>query len=109
MNHPTIIKTKDPFRAAYLLRYGEFKKSQTLEDNSTLYVLAGEKLFEEDFRYRTGYAVINPLLLKESYDLLLELSSKNREDSEPFELIELAEDEEEIDLLSDTDEKEEEL
>jgi hypothetical protein len=107
MNHPTVIETKDPFRAAYLLRYGEFKHSR-MEDNSTLYVLAGEKLFEEDYRYRTGYASVNPLLLKESYELLLELSSKNREDSEPFELIELADDEE-IDLLADDDEKEEEL
>jgi hypothetical protein len=107
MNQPTIIETKDPFRAAYLLRYGEFKKSRMLEDNSTLYVLAGEKLFEEDYRYRTGYASVNPLLLKESYELLMELSGKDT-DSEPFELIELADDEE-IALLADDDEKEEEL
>jgi hypothetical protein len=108
MNRPTIIETKDPFRAAYLLRYGEFKKSLKIEGASTIYTIAGEKLFEEDYRYRTGYASVNPLLLKASYELLMELSAK-----EEVELVPLGEDEldlladeaeEEIDLLTDEEE-----
>jgi hypothetical protein len=103
MNRPTVIETKDPFRAAYLLRYGEFKKSLKTDDAGTLYVIAGEKLFEEDFRYRTGYASVNPLHLKESFELLMELSKKEEDaDCEEIELVELAE--EKIDLLADEEE-----
>ncbi len=63
-----LISTKDPFRAAYLLRFGTFKESK-MENNEKIYVLEGENLFEEDFRYRTGYALVNPLLLKEAFEL----------------------------------------
>ncbi len=108
MNKTKTLLVDDPFRAAYLLRFGKYKKTQ-FKDGQRCYVIEGEMLSEEDYRYRTGYAMVNPLSLRESFYLLKELSEENdpfssleiEEDEEPFELLD---DTEEIDLLADEEE-----
>ncbi len=114
MNPTTTIETKDPFRAAYLLRYGKYKETLR-RDKGAVYVIEGDKLSEEDFKYRTGFAFINPLLFKEAYKLLLELSRKNQVALEEIDLFAVADDddnsidsesetEDEIELLSENEE-----
>lgn len=81
MNRKTVL-TDDPFRAAYLLKFGSFQESK-FKNNRRVFILEGENLLEEDFKYRTGNAQVNPLVLKESYQLLLELSDVDEnEDTE---------------------------
>ena len=63
MNKTQTLVINDPFRAAYLLRFGKYKKTQ-FKDGQRCYVIEGEMLSEEDYRYRTGYAMVNPLSLR---------------------------------------------
>ena len=86
MNKTQTLVINDPFRAAYLLRFGKYKETKT-KDGQRCYVIEGEMLSEEDYRYRTGYAMVNPLSLRESFYLLKELSGEE-DNEEPFELIE---------------------
>ena len=97
MNKTQILSVDDPFRAAYLLRFGQYKETK-LENGRRCFLIEGEAgiLAEENYRYRTGSALINPLSLKESFDLLKELSGDNE-----IELEELTEP-----ILIDGEEKE---
>ena len=106
MNRTRIKIFDDPFRAAYLLMFGRYKETR-FEGDQRCVVIEGEgqTLSEENYRYRTGYALVNPLSFKESLRLLEELG---KEDENPFDLINEdlfegteAEDTEEIDLLTE--------
>lgn len=65
MNKIQTLVVDDPFRADYLLRFGKYKETR-LKNGQRCYVIEGETLSEEDCRYRTGYAMVNPLFLRES-------------------------------------------
>ena len=97
MNKTQTLLVDDPFRAAYLLRFGKYKET-TFKDGQRCYVIEGEMLSEEDYRYRTGYAMVNPLSLRESFYLLQELSE---EEEDPFSQLEVEEEEEPFDLLDE--------
>lgn len=91
----------DPFRAAYLLRFGRYKETRFNGEIRCVVIEGdGATLSEENYRYRTGYALVDPLAYKESLHLLEELSAA---DKDPFEPIEedLFDSEEEIELLTD--------
>ena len=104
MNKTQTLLIDDPFRAAYLLRFGKYKETR-LKNKQRYYVIEGngQTLAEENYRYRTGYAMVNPLALRESFYLLKELVNE-----EPFEVMEDSEDSEdewqELDLLADNEE-----
>ncbi len=85
MNKTQTLVVDDPFRAAYLLRFGKYKDTR-FKDGKRCYVLEGETLSEEDYRYRTGYAMVNPLSLRESFYLLKELSGEQTVEIELTEI-----------------------
>lgn len=108
MNQIKTILVDDPFRAAYLLRFGKYRGTK-IKDGKQCYLIEGEAqtLSEEDYRYRTGYARVNPLSLKESFYLLKELSEDNElPEEEEIDLLANDDDEEieQIDLLADEEE-----
>jgi hypothetical protein len=113
MQKTQTLLVSDPFRAAYLLLFGRYLETR-FNEGKRLYVIAGEgqTLAQENYRYRTGYALVNPLSLKEALSLLKELSHQERSKKEAVELVEitrddldlLADEEEEIDLLTDEEE-----
>ena len=73
------ICTKDIFKATYLL----IKRNRLvgITRNSTgekLFVIKGHKLYLHDFKYRTGHALINPLIFKETYRFLKKIGEKDQ-------------------------------
>ncbi len=87
MNKTKTIVTDDPFRAAYLMLFGRYKETK-VEKGQHCYVIEGDvqTLTEQDYRFRTGYALVNPLVLREAVFYLKELSGE-----EEIELEEMAE------------------
>jgi hypothetical protein len=67
------IETADLFRGAYLLCRGGRVGGSRLARGQVLFRIEGEGLAEEDLRYRTGGALINPLQLRETLNLLRDL------------------------------------
>ncbi len=67
------VSTDDVFRAAYLLRYGEFKKAKVV-DGEVRYTIEGDWIAKEDYEYRSGGALVNPLVLGEAVRLLKDLT-----------------------------------
>jgi hypothetical protein len=67
------IETADLYRGAYLLcsggRIGETRYAR----GQVLFVIEGERVVEEDRRYRTGQALVNPVQLRETVNLLRDL------------------------------------
>ncbi len=89
MNKIQTLVVDDPFRAAYLLRFGKYKETR-FKNGKRCYVIEGEMISEENYRYRTGYAMVNPLSLRESFYLLEELSvSEEPLEDDDMELIEI--------------------
>ncbi len=73
------IQTNDIFRATYLLN--KYNRLCAIKHNSggeKLFVIKGHKLYLHDFRYRTGHALINPLVFKETYRLLEKTEEKDQ-------------------------------
>ncbi len=67
------IETADLYRGAYLLCCGGRIGDTRLARGQVLFVIEGEQVVEEDRRYRTGQALVNPVQLKESVNLLRDL------------------------------------
>jgi hypothetical protein len=67
------IETSDLFRGAYLLCRGGRVGATRLERGQVIFAIEGEGLLEEDLRYRTGSALVNPLQLREVLNLLRDL------------------------------------
>lgn len=79
-----MIETGDLFRSAYLLCRGARISATHLVRGQVLFVIEGEGVLEEDLRYRTGSALINPVQLRETLNLLRDrvferLRDENRE------------------------------
>ncbi len=63
----------DLFKGAYLLtQYGRIKEIRKVGNNQVRFVIEGENLVEEEERYQTGQASVNPLQLKACLDFLRE-------------------------------------
>ena len=68
------IESKDIFRSAYLLTCGgELKATRVTKEQQVVFVIAGNELDKRDMNYRTGGALVNPLQLRESLNLLRDL------------------------------------
>ena len=67
---PSLIETGDLFRGAYLLCRGARIGATRCERGQVLFVLEGDGVLEEDLRYRTGSALVNPVQLRETLNLL---------------------------------------
>jgi hypothetical protein len=70
---PNAIETADLYRGAYLLCQGGRIGDTRLARGQVLFVIEGEGVVEDDRRYRTGQALVNPVQLKESVNLLRDL------------------------------------
>lgn len=64
------IETSDIFRGAYLLCRGGAIGATWLSRGQVWFVIEGEGLIEEDRRYRMGKALVNPVQLRETLNLL---------------------------------------
>ncbi len=67
------IETADLYRGAYLLCSGGRLGETRYARGQVLFVIEGEKVAEEDRRYRTGQALVNPVQLRETVNLLRDL------------------------------------
>ena len=67
------IETPDIFRGAYLLTQGGRLAQTRVARNQVLFVIEGEDVAEHDERYRLGHALVNPVQLRETLNLLRDL------------------------------------
>jgi hypothetical protein len=67
------IETADIFRGAYLLTQGARLSSTYVARNQVRFVIEGESVAEHDERYRLGHALVNPVQLRETLNLLRDL------------------------------------
>jgi hypothetical protein len=67
------IETADIFRGAYLLCCGARVANAHVQRNQVMFVIEGEGVAEHDERYRLGHALVNPVALRETLNLLRDL------------------------------------
>jgi hypothetical protein len=67
------IETADLFRGAYLLTQGARLIDTHVARNQVHFVIEGEGVSEHDERYRLGHALVNPVALRETLNLLRDL------------------------------------
>ena len=61
----------DLFKGAYFLtRSCRIKETKLVGGNQVRFIIEGENLLEEEERYQTGQATVNPLQLKECLNFL---------------------------------------
>lgn len=70
------IETSDIFRGAYLLCCGARVVETRLVEGQVRFVIEGERVAECDEKYRLGTAMVNPLMLRETLNLLRDLVFK---------------------------------
>lgn len=81
----------DLFKGAYFLtRSCRIKETRLVKGNQVRFIIEGENLAEEEERYQTGQATVNPLQLKECLNFLrekltqtLRTGTKDRRPHEP--------------------------
>lgn len=70
----TEIETRDIFKGAYLLCSGcHLRETRAIGERQIAFVFTGEKVEQRNAAYSTGRALVNPLQLRESVDLLRDL------------------------------------
>lgn len=67
------IETSDIFRGAYLLTQGGRLIDTRVHRSQVRFVIEGEGVVELDERYRLGQALVNPVQLRETLNLLRDL------------------------------------
>jgi hypothetical protein len=67
------IETADIFRGAYLLCCGAHVADAIVKRNQVRFVIEGEGVIEHDEHYRMGRALVNPIALRETLNLLRDL------------------------------------
>lgn len=67
------IETQDIFRGAYLLCCGARVGETRLRRGQVVFVIEGHGVVEHDERYRLGRALVNPVALRETLNLLRDL------------------------------------
>lgn len=70
------IETTDIFRGAYLLCCGARLIDTRVARHQVRFVIEGEGVIEHDERYRLGLALVNPVALRETLNLLRDLISE---------------------------------
>lgn len=70
---PNTIETGDIFRGAYLLCCGGRVGSTRMQRDQVVFVIEGCDVVEQDERYRLGRALVNPVQLRETLNLLRDL------------------------------------
>ncbi len=67
------IETNDLFKCAYLLAKSyRLAETKYVDGHQVRFIIEGDNLKDEEQRYRTGNAQVNPLQLKECLDFLRE-------------------------------------
>lgn len=67
------IETTDIYRGAYLLCCGGRVTETHVERGQVRLTIEGEGVVEHDTRYRLGHALVNPVALRETLNLLRDL------------------------------------
>jgi hypothetical protein len=67
------IETADLYRSAYLLIQGARVIDTRVMRNQVRFVIEGELVSEHDECYRLGHALVNPIALRETLNLLRDL------------------------------------
>jgi len=67
------METTDLFRGAYLLTQGGRLVRTRVHRGQVFFVIEGEGVAEHDERYRVGRALVNPVQLRETLNLLRDL------------------------------------
>lgn len=67
------IETGDIFRGAYLLCCGGRIGSTRMQRDQVVFVIEGQDVTDHDERYRLGRALVNPIALRETLNLLRDL------------------------------------
>ena len=68
------IETHDIFRSAFLLcTGGTLSETRLVGPKQIVFVISGEEVEDQDFQYRNGHALVNPLDLRKSLNLLRDL------------------------------------
>ncbi len=67
------IETSDIFRGAYLLTQGARLIEARTQRGQVRFVIEGEYVVEHDASYRLGQALVNPIALRETLNLLRDL------------------------------------
>jgi hypothetical protein len=67
------IETTDLFRGAYLLCCGAHVIDTRVARHQVVFLIEGEGVVEHDTRYRLGTALVNPVQLRETLNLLRDL------------------------------------
>jgi len=67
------METTDLFRGAYLLTQGGRLAGTRVVRGQVFFVIEGEGVAEHDERYRVGRALVNPVQLRETLNLLRDL------------------------------------
>jgi hypothetical protein len=70
------IETSDIYRGAYLLCCGGRVMATRIERGQVNFLIEGEGVVEHDTRYRLGIALVNPVQLRETLNLLRDLVFK---------------------------------
>lgn len=70
------IETSDIYRGAYLLCCGARVRDTRIERGQVRFVIEGDGVIEHDERYRCGRALVNPVQLRETLNLLRDLVFK---------------------------------
>ena len=71
------IKTNDLFKVAYLLSKGQRLHSVRFNNGQAHFLMKGAYIEMHDLRYKTGRALINPLILKEIIRYLEQITEKD--------------------------------
>lgn len=67
------LETDDIYRGASLICMGAELSSLNRQGNKLLFTLSGQHLIQNDLQYRLGRAMVNPLQLKETLQLLRDI------------------------------------
>jgi hypothetical protein len=79
-----ILETNDLFKGAYLLsRSYRLRETRFVEGHQVRFVLEGENIADEDLRYHTGQALVDPLRLKECVRILREILNQTLKTHQP--------------------------
>ncbi len=68
------LETNDLFKGAYFLsRSCELKETRLLGNDRVVFVIEGRNLIDEENRYRSGNALVDPLHLRENLNFLRDI------------------------------------
>lgn len=71
------IESRDIYKGAYFICQGYRITSVNHVRGQVSFIFEGDNIIEEDFKYRTGGALINPIQFKETLNYLRDLVFEN--------------------------------